>query len=137
MSKFIKLDNALVLSKLSSSIYYTQVNTSKTNWQILSIAGIPFEYRLVCMLMLSYASNGIASEMRKLFGDDTRNMWKDIRYTYQDDITSENDTNYWHLPLACMKALRQVGIDVNAEHVDLIPIAKIISQALHDEVTPS
>ncbi len=137
MSKFMNLDDALVMSKLSSSIYYTQVKTKNTNWQILAIAGVPFEYRLVCMLMLSYASGGIASEMRTIFSDDTRDMWRAIRYTYADDIESDKDDGDWHLPLSCMQALRKTGIDLNAEHVDLVPIAKIISQALHDEVTPS
>lgn len=129
MSKFNSLDVALVMSKLSTGIAYTQIKTKKKNWQIVVMAGVPIEYRQLCMLMLAWASGCFQGDLRTQFNDATVEMWNAIKWTPPDVLDDD-----WDLPIYCMTALKAVSSDT-ASQLDIVPIARQISDELHAAIT--
>jgi hypothetical protein len=118
------------MSKLSSGIAYTQVKTTRKNWQIVVVAGVPIEFRQLCILMLSWASGNFRDELRNQFHDDTMAMWRDIKWLPGKKVKDDE----WDLPFFCMKALKAASSDTAAE-LDLLPLAQQISRELHEAVT--
>lgn len=129
LSKFPDLDSALVVTKLGNSVAYEVVRTKRKRWQIVVINGLPFEYRLLSMLMISYAAGAMAKEMRNMFNDETLDMWRDIGYTHNQDAQSN-----WDLPIDCIMAIREASQDASSD-INLTIVARMISQAMK-EVTP-
>lgn len=131
MSKFNNLEVSLVMSKLSEGIAYTQVKTKKKNWQIVVVAGVPIEYRQLCMLMLAWASSCFQGNLRTKFNNETLEMWDAIKWKPDEKL---DDT--WDIPLYCMVALKAVSSDAASE-LDMLPLAQQISRELHDAITLS
>lgn len=127
LSNSAKLDNALVISKLSSGVIFEMIHTKKTRWQIVVISGIPFEYRMVSIAMISYAAGAFAEGLRNQFHDETLTLWDDIGYKYNREISGNWDIAIEFIK-SVMTTLTPTPIDGN--NMDLTPFAKMVSQAI-------